>query len=545
MWFGDLVTMDWFSDVWMKEVFANFMAAKIVNPSFPEVNHDLRFMLAHYPSAYAVDRSQGTHPIQQPLENLKNAGTLYGSIIYQKAPIVMRKLERRIGEEAMKTGLQQYLNAYSFGNASWDDLITILDDQSEDDISSWSSKWVKEKGMAMISAWMRTRKDSTVQKMNIFQRDMNNDERTWPQQLTIMLIARDSTSQTNVDIEEYHVELADLEGTPEPDFIMPNAGGYGYGYFRLGPQTTHRLLTRMHEFDDPIVRGAGWMNLYERVLYGQTTPAVLITSLQEQLVMEQEQLIVQRMLNYIETLYWKFLLPEDRISAADSVEQLLWQQLEQAEDSRVKLVYFNSFRSVILSEAGVDRLHKIWLKELKVQGLSLSETDYTNMAYELALRLPEQSANILAEQLNRVSNADRKARMKFISPALSPDQDTRDAFFESLKDVENRAHEPWVQQALGFLHHPLRAEKSLGYIAPTLEMLEEIQLTGDIFFPKRVLDNTFSGHQSPLAVDAVRQFLYRNNHYPENLKNKILQASDLTFRAAEILEDDKSNGVIK
>ena len=93
MWFGDLVTMRWFNDVWMKEVFANFMAAKIVNPSFPKVNHELRFLVAHYPAAYAVDRSEGTHPIRQELDNLNEAGSLYGAIIYQKAPIVMRQLE--------------------------------------------------------------------------------------------------------------------------------------------------------------------------------------------------------------------------------------------------------------------------------------------------------------------------------------------------------------------------------------------------------------------------------------------------------------------
>ena len=75
MWFGDLVTMRWFNDVWMKEVFANFMAAKIVNPSFPEVNHELRFLLSHYPAAYEVDRTPGTNPIRQPLANLNEAGS--------------------------------------------------------------------------------------------------------------------------------------------------------------------------------------------------------------------------------------------------------------------------------------------------------------------------------------------------------------------------------------------------------------------------------------------------------------------------------------
>jgi aminopeptidase N len=107
MWFGDLVTMRWFSDVWMKEVFANFMAAKIVNPAFPNVNHDLRFLLDYYPTAYGVDRTAGTNEIRQPLKNLEGAGTLYGAIIYQKAPIVMRQLETLTGAAQFQDGLRE------------------------------------------------------------------------------------------------------------------------------------------------------------------------------------------------------------------------------------------------------------------------------------------------------------------------------------------------------------------------------------------------------------------------------------------------------
>jgi hypothetical protein len=127
MWFGDLVTMKWFTDVWMKEVFANFMAAKIVNPSFPSVNHELRFLHTYYPAAYDVDRTAGTNAIRQPLDNLKDAGTLYGAIIYQKAPIVMRQLETIMGADAFRDGLREYLTRHRFGNASWPDLIAVLD----------------------------------------------------------------------------------------------------------------------------------------------------------------------------------------------------------------------------------------------------------------------------------------------------------------------------------------------------------------------------------------------------------------------------------
>ncbi len=136
MWFGDLVTMRWFNDVWMKEVFANFMAAKIVNPSFPTVNHDLRFLLSNYPAAYEVDRTPGANPIRQMLDNLDEAGSMYGAIIYQKAPVVMRHLEALLGEDNFRDGLREYLKAHAFANATWSDLIAVLDARTPVDLQA-------------------------------------------------------------------------------------------------------------------------------------------------------------------------------------------------------------------------------------------------------------------------------------------------------------------------------------------------------------------------------------------------------------------------
>ena len=151
MWFGDLVTMRWFDDVWMKEVFANFMAAKIVNPSFPEINHELRFLYAHYPAAYDVDRTAGTNAIRQRLDNLNEAGTLYGAIIYQKAPIVMRQLEMIVTPDGLRDGLREYLKQHAFANASWPDLIALLDRRTPEDLAAWSRAWVEEAGRPTIA----------------------------------------------------------------------------------------------------------------------------------------------------------------------------------------------------------------------------------------------------------------------------------------------------------------------------------------------------------------------------------------------------------
>ena len=154
------------------------------------------------------------------------------------------------------------------------------------------------------------------------------------------------------------------------------------------------------------------------------------------------------------------------------------------------------------------------------------------LAYELALRKPEGASEILATQEKRLLNEDRKKRFRAVAAALNPDVSQRDKYFETLKTPANRRPERWVLEGLHYLHHPLRAAESEKYLLPSLELLEEIQRTGDIFFPKRWLVATFSGHRSPSAARLVNRFLAKRPDYPDRLKNKILQAADLLFKAS-------------
>jgi aminopeptidase N len=141
--------------------------------------------------------------------------------------------------------------------------------------------------------------------------------------------------------------------------------------------------------------------------------------------------------------------------------------------------------------------------------------------------------DILQTQLSRMKNPDRKARFAFALPALSADREVRDRWFQSLKDVENRRHEPWVLDGLSFLNHPLRAANSIAYVRSALELLPEIQRTGDIFFPTRWMTAALSGHTSREAADLVRTYLAAlPPDYPPRLKAIILQTSDELFRAA-------------
>ena len=178
LWFGDAVTMRWFNDVWTKEVFANYFAAQIAAPLFPDVNNPLREFRGFNIPAYSEDRTAGTNAIRRPLDNLSNAGLIYGNIVYDKAPVVMRMLADMLGPEAFRAGMQEYLGKYLYSNADWNDLIEVLDSHTEADLKQWSHVWVEEAGMPVISYY------TSGDFLTVIQQDPLGRDLVWPQDIS-------------------------------------------------------------------------------------------------------------------------------------------------------------------------------------------------------------------------------------------------------------------------------------------------------------------------------------------------------------------------
>ena len=535
MWFGDLVTMNWFDDVWTKEVFANFMAAKIVHPSFPEVNHDLRFFLAHHDTAYGVDRTAGANPIRQPLENLRDAGSLYGPIIYQKAPIVMRQLETLVGADPFRAGLREYLQTFRYGNATWPELIDILDRPSEADLAAWSEVWVEEPGRPVVTMQIVDDTTGRMERLVVSQHDPHDRGRLWPQQLELLLSYDDGDVRVPVSLSGATASLDDWAGRARPNFVLPNATGVEYGHFRLDPESLDYLMSNLPGLEDPLTRGIAWVTLWDGVLEEEIAPTDWFELLLRGLAMETVEQNTQRILEYLGTTFWAFMDDDTRRAAAPRIETALWSALADAATPTLKAAYFRAWRRVVLSDAGLERMRRIWEEQEDVPGVPLSEPDFTALAEGLAVRGVAGAEDILERQAARIENPDRLARFTFVRPALAADPAGREAFFDGLREPANREREPWVLAAVGHLHHPLRAAHARRFIRPSLELVEEIQRTGDIFFPSGWLDATLGGHNSAEVADTVRGFLDGlGPDYPRRLREKILQSADMLFRSASI-----------
>jgi aminopeptidase N len=231
-------------------------------------------------------------------------------------------------------------------------------------------------------------------------------------------------------------------------------------------------------------------------------------------------------------VHTSFLSIDEQAGLQISLEKSLLNQLESTRDAGQSRLFFNAFCNIARTSPGLAYLNALWTGSKQLETLPLSETDLVHLAEILALRQPENAARILATQRKQIKNPDLLRRFDFVTPALSPEASVRDRFFHSLKEPQNRTTEKWVLDALTYLHHPSRLDESEKYILPSLELLEEIQVTGDIFFPSGWLNNTLLNYRSPTAVTTVYDFLAQRPDYNPQLRMKILQAIDMADRAS-------------
>ena len=237
------------------------------------------------------------------------------------------------------------------------------------------------------------------------------------------------------------------------------------------------------------------------------------------------------------SIFWDFLTIKQQVVAQAELEQLLFNKLQTELPSNIKKTIFGLFESIAYSKTGKEKLYQIWNKEIAIANLKLNEDDYINMAMDLAIYNHERSDEIVRKTRAVISNLDKRKRFDFLLPSLSNDLAVQDAFMESLKLQKNREKEAWVQVALANVHHPLRQDSSKKYLKECLGLIEEVQLTGDIFFPKGWLVNSVGKYSSADAFTTVNDFLKENPKFSPSLKRKLLQATDNLFRAQEIKKE--------
>ncbi|SDC65698.1 M1 family metallopeptidase [Williamwhitmania taraxaci] len=519
MWFGDLVTMSWFNDVWLKEVFAGLFAEKITNPQYPQIDHNLLFMLSNYPRALSVDRTSGTHSIAQELKNQDNAGSLYGSIIYNKAPIAMRMLEENMGEDSFKVALREYLKEYSYSNATWENLLATFQHHSNNDLSEWDKDWIKGKGVPEIAVSIQKAEPESVV---VSARSIGIAN---PQSMAFVLMDNQANQQ---------LEFKSLPGTTtlRADFstttILPNSDGKTYGVF-TGEALSQNLSAAKLSQISPLQRASLLINQKELAIRKKITTKSYTEFLLTFTQAEKVDALLQQSVRDIEFCFLQLLPATERNKVGIKFEALLWDKMLAQNKPADQITVFKSLMRIATTKHMLAKLEAVLEKNQINAKTKFSDRDGMSLALELAFKMPEQANVAINLQLGRMQSEELKAQLQFERASTSCNNDTLAILFHKLQKKENRMKEPWVTEALSYIHHPLRNEANMNLLIPALNMLPEIKQTGDIFFPKSWADAVLWGYRSPKAKAQVNQLLQMNILSPD-LKLKVLQSGDLLMR---------------
>src|SRR3990170_6771597 len=182
--------MRWFDDLWLKEGFANFRAAKAAAAIVPELEPWSAFHTLKT-GAYRTDATPGTTALRQPLANLSAAKSAYGAIVYSKGPAVLRQAEFYLGEHVFRRAMRDFLQRHAYGAADWSDLVRAFERVEKRDLQAWAAAWVQRRGVPTVTL------RETAAGVQLVQEDTLGQGGLWPLKLVVAAAAADGSVVTS------------------------------------------------------------------------------------------------------------------------------------------------------------------------------------------------------------------------------------------------------------------------------------------------------------------------------------------------------------
>lgn len=535
-WFGDLVTMRWFDDLWLKEGFATYMAAKMQAALEPRSNAWETFYLRNKPLAYGVDRTAGTTPVWQELGNLDQAKSNYGAIVYNKAPGVLKQLNYLVGDSAFRAGLHDFLTRHAYANATWRDLLASVGGAAHRSLTAWGNAYMLRPGMPVIEESMVTH-DGALQEIVLRQAPANplSGDAPWPVRTEVLLRYPDGHTDL-MPVELTRTEtIARFPTRPAaPAFVFANAGDNAYALVIPDTTSARWLEANVETLSDPLTRAMGWDTLWELVRRGTLAPAAYLAIVERELPRDRDEQIVAAQLGHASRAATAYLDSTERRAAVPALEATL-----QRAASDTTLPYglrkpnLDALIRVATAPATLAYLDGL-LDSTRAAGDALrAPTRWAIVTRLLAAGHPDAERR-LVEQTKRDSTSEGK-RQAFVAGAAVPDARVKAAYFTRyLRDTT--LNEDWATASLGAFNEPDQSALTLPYLKPALDTLPWLQRNRRIFFIGSWLDGFLGGQTSPEALRTVRAFLDERKDLGIDLRRKVLQAADELERTVAIRE---------
>lgn len=535
-WFGDLVTMRWFDDLWLKEGFATYIGAKALADLEPASDAWKSFFQSNKPSAYAVDQTLGTTPLWQSLGNLDQAKSAYGAIVYNKAPSVLKQLNHLVGEDAFRQGVRAFLTTHAYGNATWQDLLGAIGAASGRSMRAFGEHFMLRPGMPSVEPRFTVANDRIV-RLELTQRAIQpalSGSGAWPMRTRVLLAYPDGTSERiDVDLTGPVTTVASARGKPAPLFVFPNVDDFGY-FVSLLDSTSVRSLERgaIRGVTDPLLRTMLWGALWDQVRDARMPAARFVRLVLDELPFERDEQIIPSLTGRLDRAIRVYLSTDDAPGLRARAETVLWTGLGDPDRSfGVRRGMLDAFIGLAASDNGRLRLAGI-LNTDSVAGEPLRDPTRWSIVERLLVLGDARAESLLTAQIARDTTPDGRRRV-FTAGAARPSATAKADYFARYFS-DRSLNEDWASGSLGAFNALEHQELTLPYLKPALDSLQFIQQNRRIFFLGSWIGSFLNGHSSADALGIVEQWLAAHPTLPADLRQKVLQSADELKRTVRI-----------
>lgn len=542
MWFGNLVTMKWWNDLWLNESFATWTSTIASAEATEFTDAWATFASTEKTSAYEQDQLPSTHPIVATINDLEDVEVNFDAITYEKGASVIKQLVAWVGLDAFYAGISAYLQKHAGGNATLRDLLDELEITSGRELTQWSKLWLETAGVNTLRPEIESDEHGTISSFAVLQSAASEHPTLRPHRLAIAFYnsvdgALVRTHRVELDVHGERTEVNELIGLARPELVLLNDDDLAYAKIRLDTASHAVALDKLAQISDPLARAVIWGAVWDATRDAESSPRDFVRLVLGNIAAENQSAQRALSLRLLELTLSQYVAPEHRQSASAEAGDALWALTQSADaGSDAQLQLLKSFIAVASTEGQLDVLVELLAGEALLTGVQID----TDLRWELVIALAA-NGRATAEAIDEILSGDdtAKGRQSAITArAAIPDAAGKLAAWTAASSDASLSNDYVRAYALGW-----RRSRPASLLAPQIEpyfaMLQELWSNRSYNMAAAIIRGLYP---APLAnaelVDASRAWLAAHDG-PPALRRIIVEELDRVERAIAVQERDR------
>ena len=388
MWFGDLVTMRWWNDLWLNESFAEYASTLATAEATEWHGAWATFASLEKSWAYRQDQLPSTHPIVAEINDLEDVQVNFDGITYAKGASVLKQLVAWVGQEPFMRGVSSYFKKHAYQNTELADLLKELESESGRDLSEWSKIWLETAGVNLLVPEIKE-SDGLIESFAILQSAIADYPYLRPHRLAVGFYEEVDgklirTERIELDVQGARTEVSELVGKKRPALVLLNDDDLTYAKIRLDQKSFETSLGMLSKIEDPLARALVWGSVWDATRDGETTARNFIKLVLSHIANETESTTMMTLLRQLLTVTNLFTAEKHRLESQLEVADGLWKLAQNSiAGSDAQLQFAKFFAQFARSDNQLQAVADLLSGKAQLDGLEID----TDLRWELLTSL--------------------------------------------------------------------------------------------------------------------------------------------------------------